>query len=198
MEYVEGQDLGHYTRPGHLLPLRETLDIVAGVADTLEYAHSKGVVHGDIKPANIIRIKKTSDVKLTDFGIARVMPSSKLKRGVEPGFPFYMSPEQLSGKKTDGRSDVFSVGVLLFEMLTGQKPFKGDDISDLMLSIARDRHPSAKALNPTVPRIVERIIDRSLEKDIESRYQTAGLMAEQLRKVVAKIDEVVAQKRAGF
>lgn len=198
MEYVEGEDLGHYTRPGHLLPLRETLAIVAGVADTLEYAHSKGVVHGDIKPANIIRIKKTSDVKLTDFGIARVMPFSKHKRGMGPGFPCYMSPEQLSGKKTDGRSDVFSVGVLLFEMLTGQKPFKGDDISALMLSIARDRHLSAKALDPTVPRIVERIIDKSLEKDIESRYQRAGLMAEQLRKVVAKIDEVLAQKRAGF
>ena len=198
MEYMEGEDLGYYTRPGHLLPLRETLDIVAGVADTLEYAHSKGVVHGDIKPANIIRIKKTNDVKLTDFGIARVMPSSRHKKGMGLGFPYYMSPEQLSGKKTDGRSDVFSVGVLLFEMLTGQKPFKGDDISALMLSIARDRHPSAKALNPIVPHIIERIIDKSLEKDIESRYQRAGLMAEQLRKVVAKIDEIMAQKRAGF
>ena len=198
MEYIEGEDLGYYTRPGHLLPLRETLDIVAGVADTLEYAHSKGVVHGDIKPGNIIRIKKTNDVKLTDFGIARVLPSSKNKRGMGSVFPYYTSPEQLSGKKTDGRSDIFSVGVLLFEMLTGQKPFKGDDISALMLSIARDRHPSAKALNSTVPHIIERIIDRSLEKDIAGRYQRAGLMAEQLRKVVAKIDEVLAQKRSGF
>jgi serine/threonine-protein kinase len=198
MEYVEGQNLGHYTRPGRLLPLRETLSIVAGVADTLEYAHSKGVVHGDLKPANVIRIEKTRDVKLTDFGIARVMPSSKHKSGMGPGFPYYMSPEQLSGKRSDGRSDVFSVGVLLFEMLTGQKPFKGDDISALMLSIARDKHPSAKALNPRVPRIVERILDRSLEKDMERRYQRAGLMAGQLRKVVGKIDEVMAQKKAGF
>jgi len=198
MEYVEGRDLGYYTRPGNLLPLREVLDIVAGVAETLEYAHSKGVMHGDIKPGNIIRAKKTRDVKLMDFGIARSLPSSRRKRGMGPGFPDYMSPEQLSGKKTDGRSDVFSVGVLLFEMLTGQKPFKGDDISALMLSIARDRHPSARAFNATVPRIVERIIDRSIEKDIESRYPKAGLMAAQLRKVVAKIDEVMVQKRAGF
>jgi serine/threonine-protein kinase len=133
-----------------------------------------------------------------DFGIARILPSSKHNRGTRPGFPYYTSPEQLSGKKTDGRSDVFSVGVLLFEMLTGQKPFKGDDISDLMLSIARDRHPSAKAINPKVPRIVEKIIDRSLEKDIESRYQRADLMAEQLRKVIAKMDEVLAQRTDRF
>ena len=198
MEYVEGRDLGYYTRPGTLLPLREVLDIVAGVAETLEYAHSKGVMHGDIKPEKIIWSEKTRHVKLMDFGTARSLPSSRHKRGMGPGLPDYMSPEQLSGKKTDGRSDVFSVGVLLFEMLTGQKPFKGDDISALMLSIARDRHPSARALNAKVPHIVERIIDRSLEKDIESRYPKAGLMAAQLRKVVAKIDEVLAQKRAGF
>jgi CHASE2 domain-containing sensor protein/predicted Ser/Thr protein kinase len=194
MEYVEGTDLGHYTRPGHLLPLRGTLDIVARVADTLDYAHSKGVVHGDIKPANIIRVKETRDVKLTDFGIARIMPASKHKRGMESGFPYYMSPEQLSGKKVGGCSDVFSVGVLLFEMLTGQKPFMGEDISDLMLKIARDKHPSAKDLNPNVPRIVERILDRALEKDLEKRFQRAGQMASELKRVVARIDEILAQK----
>jgi len=198
MEYVEGRDLRYYTRPGNLLPLREVLDIVGGVAETLEYAHSKGVMHGDIKPGNIIRSEKTGVVKLMDFGIARSLPSARYKSGVGLEFPDYMSPEQLSGKKTDGRSDVFSVGVLLFEMLTGQKPFKGDDISALMLRIARDQHPSARAFNAAVPRIVERIIDRSLEKDIERRYPKAGLMAAQLRKVVAKIDEVLAQKKAGF
>ncbi|UCF82392.1 MAG: serine/threonine protein kinase, partial [Desulfobacteraceae bacterium] len=194
MEYVEGADLRHYTKPGHLLPLRETLDIVARVADTLDYAHSKGVVHGDIKPANIIWIKKSRDVKLTDFGIARIMHPKKHKRGMESGLPYYMSPEQLSGKKVDGRSDVFSVGVLLFEMLTGQKPFIGEDISDLMLKIARDKHPSAKDLNTNVPRIVERILDRALEKDLDKRFQSAGQMASQLKRVVARIDEILAQR----
>jgi serine/threonine-protein kinase len=194
MEYIEGTDLGHYTKPGHLLPLRETLDIVARVADTLDYAHSQGVVHGDIKPANIIRIKETREVKLTDFGIAQIIPAPKHKRSIESGFPYYMSPEQLSGKKVGGRSDVFSVGVLLFEMLTGQKPFIGEDISDLMLKIARDKHPSAKGLNPNVPRIVESIVDRSLEKDSEKRFQRAGQMASELKRVVVRIDEILARK----
>ena len=194
MEYIEGTDLRHYIRPGHLLPLRETLDIVACVAETLDYVHRKGIIHGNIEPANVMWTKETGDVKIIGFGITRVMPSSMYKKHTGPDFPYYVSPEQLSGKKTDGRSDVFSAGVLLFEMVTGHKPFTGEDISDLMLSIARGKHPSAKALRQKVPRVVEKIIDRALEKELNKRYQRAGQMAEHLRKVIGKIDEILAQR----
>jgi CHASE2 domain-containing sensor protein len=194
MEYLEGTDLRCYTNADHLLPLRETLEIVAQVVDALNYAHDKGIVHGDIKPTNIIRIKDTKRVKVTDFGIGQLAPFPINKKGIERGLPYYMSPEQLSGKKVDGRSDVFSVGTVFFELLTGQKPFEAEDITDLMLKIAKEKHPSVKALNPSVPRIVERIADRALEKDLNKRYQSAGQMAGQLKGVVARIDAILAQK----
>jgi serine/threonine-protein kinase len=196
MEYLEGEDLERYTKPDDLFPVRDTLDIIARVADALDYAHSKNVVHRDIKPANIIRVKETDEIKVTDFGIARIMSSSRTKAGIVLGTPSYMSPEQVSGKKVDGRSDIFSLGLVLFEMLTGQKPFTGEDVTSLMFNIVKERHPSARAINPKTPRVVEKIIDKALEKDLEKRYQRAGEMATHLKKVVAKIDEIVARRRS--
>jgi CHASE2 domain-containing sensor protein/tRNA A-37 threonylcarbamoyl transferase component Bud32 len=196
MEYLDGEALGRYTKKEHLLPLRDTLEIISRVADALEYAHRKNVVHRDIKPANVVRIKDTHQVKVTDFGIARIVTSSKTKTGVVLGTPYYMSPEQVSGKKVDGRSDIFSLGVMLFEMLTGQKPFTGEDVTSLMFKIARERHPSPRTLNPRTPRVVEWIIDRALEKDLENRYQSAGQMASHLKKLVARIDAYLARKQS--
>jgi serine/threonine-protein kinase len=197
MEYLQGEDLESYTEPKNLLPLRETLSVVAQVAEALDYAHAKGIVHRDIKPANIMRLRETKDVKVTDFGIARITSSSKTKTGVVLGTPSYMSPEQVAGKRVDGRSDIFSLGVVLFEMLTGRKPFEGEDMTSLMYQIARERHLSVTAVNPKVPAVVEKIIDKALEKDAEKRYQKAGQMAEHLRMVIAKIDELRAKKTAG-
>ncbi len=194
MEYLEGEDLERFTKKGSLLPLRDTLFLVAHVADALDYAHSKSIVHRDIKPANIMRLKENKDIKVTDFGIARITTSSKTKTGVVLGTPSYMSPEQVAAKKVDGRSDIFSLGVVLFEMLTGQKPFEADDLTSLMYKIAREKHPSPRSLNPKIPQIVEKIIDKAIEKEPEKRYQKAGQMAEHLRKVIAKIDEVKAKK----
>ncbi|MBW1679853.1 MAG: CHASE2 domain-containing protein [Deltaproteobacteria bacterium] len=196
MEYLDGEDLEKYTHPDNLLPMRETLSIVAKVAEALDYAHGKDIVHRDIKPANIMRLKENNEIKVTDFGIARITSSSKTKTGVVLGTPSYMSPEQVSGKKVDGRSDIFSLGVVLFEMLTGQKPFRGEDITTLMYHIAKERHPSIRSVNPKVPPVVEKIIDKALEKDLDHRYQRAGQMARHLNMVIAKIDEIRARKKA--
>ena len=194
MEFLKGNDLEEYTKKGSLLPVRVTLAIVAQVADALDYAHSKGIVHRDIKPANIMRLTENQEIKVTDFGIARIASSSKTKTGVILGTPSYMSPEQVAGKKVDGRSDIFSLGVVLFEMLAGEKPFAGDDMTALMYQIAKEKHPSVRSINPQVPQIVEKIIDKALEKDVEKRYQKAGQMADHLNKVVAKIDEIQEKK----
>ena len=194
MEYLEGEDLEGFAKQGAIMPVRESLFTVYQVAQALDFAHAKGIVHRDIKPANIMRMKDTDEVKVTDFGIARITSSSKTKTGIILGTPSYMSPEQVAGQKVDGRSDIFSLGVVLFELLTGQKPFSGDDMASLMYKISREGHPSARSINPRVPQVVEKIIDRALAKEKEKRYQRAGHMAEHLRQVVARIDEVMAKK----
>ena len=181
-EYLEGNGLDLYTKKGHLFPIRETLSIIGRVADALGYAHTKNVVHQDIKPANIIWVKGTNEVKVTDFGIVQT--------------PSYMSPEQVSGKKVDGRSDIFSLGIVLFEMLTGEKPFTGEDVTSLMLRIGKGKHPSPRNINPKIPGIIEKIIDKALEKDLDRRYQRADQMSIHLKKVVARIDEIMAKKTA--
>lgn len=196
MEYLEGEDLEEHTKKETLLPLRETLAIVAQAAEALDYAHAKGIVHRDIKPANIVQLKETRDIKVTDFGIARITASSKTKTGVILGTPAYMSPEQIGAKKVDGRSDIFSLGVVLFEMLTGEKPFKGEDMTSLMYQIVREQHTSPRAINPKIPVVVEKIINKALEKNVEKRYQKAGHMAEHLRKVITKIDEITAKQKS--
>jgi serine/threonine-protein kinase len=195
MEFLKGWDLEEYTKKENLFSLRDTLSIVAQVADALDYAHAKGIVHRDIKPANIMQVEETKEVKVTDFGIARITSSSKTKTGVIMGTPSYMSPEQIAGKKVDGRSDIFSLGVVLFELLSGEKPYAGDDMTSLMYQIAKEQHPSVRTINPNVPQVVEQIINRAMEKDPEERYQKAGLMSEHLKKVVARIDEVQAKKK---
>ncbi len=194
MEFLKGYDLEGYAKGENLFPVRETLSIVAQVADALDYAHSKGIVHRDIKPANIMRVEETGEIKVTDFGIARITSSSKTKTGVILGTPSYMSPEQVAGKKVDGRSDIFSLGVVLFELLSGSKPFDGEDMTSLMYKIAKEKHPSVKSRNPKIPAVIDKIIDKALEKEAEKRYQKAGQMAEHLKMIIQKIDEARAKK----
>ncbi|MCJ7593480.1 MAG: serine/threonine protein kinase, partial [Desulfobacterales bacterium] len=194
MEFLDGKDLEEYTKKGNLLPMRETLSVVSHVAEALDYAHTKGIVHRDIKPANIVRLSETGEIKVTDFGIARISTSSKTRTGIVLGTPYYMSPEQIAGKRVDGRSDIFSLGVVLFEMLTGRRPFEGEDMTSLMYQIAKEPYGSPRDLNPGIPQVVEKIIDRTLQKDMENRYQRAGQVAVHLKKVIAKIDEIQAKK----
>ncbi len=197
MEYLDGTDLTRFTHKDKLFPIRDVLHNVAKVAEALDYAHRKNVVHRDIKPANIMMLEETKEIKVTDFGIARITSSSKTKTGVVLGTPSYMSPEQVSGKKLDGRSDIFSLGVVLFEMVSAKKPFEAEDMTSLMYQIAKEKHRSVREINPRIPPIVEKIIDKALSKDLSQRYQTAGIMAANLKKVVERIDQLKREKAAG-
>ena len=173
MELLSGTDLSPFTKPGKLMPPVAALKICGKVAEALHYAHAHGVVHRDIKPANIMLLKDKT-VKVTDFGIARVTASSKTKTGVVLGTPSYMSPEQLSGKHVDGRSDLFSLGAMLYELLTGVRPFRGDSMATLMFQIANEPHPDIREHRPELPEEVARLIDRMLAKKAEDRVATGG------------------------
>jgi len=158
------------------------------IADGLDYAHKQGIVHRDIKPANIMLLKDKK-VKITDFGIARITAASQTKTGIVKGTPYYMSPEQISGKKVDGRSDIFSLGVMTFQLLTGTVPFKGNSPAALMHKILNDPHPDPKSINPKIPKALVSIINKALAKDPAKRYQTAGEMAAHLKILKKKMDE---------
>ncbi len=181
MEFLKGKDLVPYTKAGNLMPVAKVMDIVARVADALSYAHQNSVVHRDIKPANIMYEPDSDAVKVTDFGIARITDSSKTKTGMVLGTPSYMSPEQLAGKKIDGRSDLFSLGVMLFQMASGKLPFEGDSMAQLMFKIANEPPPPIREINPQVPECLAAVIDKALFKDNTQRYQTGAEMAADLR-----------------
>lgn len=182
MEFLKGHDLGRYTKKDNLLPLATVLDIIKRAAEALEYAHNQNVVHRDIKPANIMYEPESGNVKITDFGIARITDSSKTKTGVVLGTPSYMSPEQLAGKKVDGRSDLFSLGVMLFQLCSGQLPFRAESMASLMYKIANDPHPSILDINDKLPPALELIVARALEKNADDRFQRAGEMAQEIAK----------------
>lgn len=194
MEYLEGQDLEDFTKKGQLLPMRKVIDYVADIAEGLDYAHQKGIIHRDIKPANIMLLK-TGVIKITDFGIARISATSQTMTGVIKGTPHYMSPEQFSGKKVDGRSDIFSLGTLMYRMLTGKLPFQGDNPASLMHSILNEPHPDPRTINPKIIKPLVLILNKALEKDREKRYRRAGMMAANLRELGKKIDAVMMKKQ---
>ncbi|MFC4160913.1 CHASE2 domain-containing serine/threonine-protein kinase [Chitinimonas lacunae] len=185
MEFLKGKDLAPYTKAGQLLPVKEVAQIVAQVAEALDYAHRQQVVHRDIKPANIMYELDTKTVKVTDFGIARITDSSKTKTGMVLGTPSYMSPEQLSGKKIDGRSDLFSLGVTLYQMTVGALPFQGDSMAELMFRIANDPYRNPRDLNPTLPAGLIPVIDRALKKNADERFQSGNEFAAALRQCFA-------------
>ena len=142
------------------------------MADALDYAHAHNVVHRDIKPANIMFDSGTDAVKVTDFGIARITDSSKTRTGLVLGTPSFMSPEQLVGKKVDGRSDLYSLGITLFQLLTGTLPLRGASMTELMHKIASVEAPDVRQLRPELSAAVARVVALSLQKRPEARYQT--------------------------
>lgn len=186
MEYLNGEDLTVHTQIKNLLALRRSLDIVAKCADALAYAHDHGVVHRDIKPANVMYEEDTGKLKITDFGIARITDSSRTKTGMVLGTPSYMSPEQLAGKRVDGRSDLFSLGVMLFQLITGKLPFRAESMATLMYKIANEAHPPIKNLRPDVPDCVDTIINKALQKDRSKRYQTGAEIAKDIRNCMSE------------
>ena len=181
MEFLKGKDLTPYTKPDNLLPLDRVLSIIARVADALGYAHRNNVVHRDVKPANIMCDLEADSVKVTDFGIARITDSSKTKTGMVLGTPSYMSPEQLAGKKIEGRSDLFSLGVTLYQLSCGKLPFQGDSMAQLMFKIANEAPVDIQTLNSGLPPGVIEVIERSLAKEPDKRFQTGEEMAQAIR-----------------
>jgi len=181
MELLDGEDFTKYTAKDKLLPVDVVLESIAVVADALDYAHAQGIVHRDIKPANIMRLKDGT-IRVADFGIARITASSKTATGTVMGTPSYMSPEQVSGKKVDGRSDLFSLTVALFELLTGEKPFKGGEgIGTLLFQIANDPHPDILAARPGLPAGLKAVIDKGLAKNPDQRFARGSELAAALR-----------------
>jgi serine/threonine-protein kinase len=193
MELLEGEDLEHFCEKNSLLPLRKVLDIIAETADALDYAYTQGVIHRDIKPGNIMLLKN-GHIKVTDFGIAKAVSSSQTRTGIILGTPNYMSPEQINGMEIDGRSDIFSLGIVFFQLLTGQLPFGGKTLTELFYQITQAKHPSPRQINPKVIRPCEQLIDKALAKDPDQRFQRASNFAKYLKIIGKKIDEARAKK----
>ena len=197
MELLEGRELRAVLSEARL-PLARALEIAAAVAEGLAFAHARGVVHRDIKPGNIM-VLDDGRVKIMDFGIARVRASDvKTQAGMMMGSPKYMSPEQILGEPADHRSDVFSLGVVLYEMIAGAPPFAGDDIPQLMYQVCNARVSLPSRLNPEVPEVLDMIVGKALEKAPDARYQDAGELAADLRRcaqALARAEEPAAAPR---
>ena len=187
MEYLKGRHLSDYAKSNNLLEPRKTLEIISRTAEALGFAHKQQVVHRDIKPANLMYDPSTDILKITDFGIARLSGAGSTRTGIVLGTPSFMSPEQLEGRTVTGHSDLFSLGVSLFQLLTGQLPFTADSMTGLMQQIAEAPHPPLRAFRPDLPACVESVIDRALAKNPEARYDSGAQMAAALDDCRARI-----------
>ncbi|MDD5611680.1 MAG: serine/threonine-protein kinase, partial [Gallionella sp.] len=187
MEYLRGEDLTAYAEAGNLLPLATLMELIARVADALDYAHRQNVVHRDIKPANIMYDAATNMLKVTDFGLARITDANKTRTGVIYGTPSYMSPEQLAGKKIDGQSDLFSLGVTLYQLACGKLPFEGDSLAQLMYRIAYNPPPDILDFRSDLPPCLVAVINKALSKRHEDRYANGEEMADALRRCAASL-----------
>jgi serine/threonine-protein kinase len=177
MEYLKGRHLSDFATSNTLLEPRTVLDLIGRTAQALGFAHKQQVVHRDIKPANIMYDPNADVLKITDFGIARLTGTGTTRTGIVLGTPSFMSPEQLEGRTVTGHSDLFSLGVSLFQLLTGQLPFAADSMTGLMQQIAEAPHPPLRAFRPDLPACVESIVDRALAKNPEARFESGGQMA---------------------
>ena len=192
MELIDGVDLGQHTQSSRLLPVPVVLRAIARVADALAYAHTRGVTHRDIKPENIMLDLPREGVKVMDFGVARLADASRTRTGVILGTPTYMSPEQLSGQHVDGRTDLYSLGVTLFQLLTGRLPCQADSLGALMRAIARETPPNVRELRPELPAALGDVVALALQKHPATRYSTGEQMAEDLRAVLKMLPDAGA------
>ncbi|PIS47080.1 MAG: serine/threonine protein kinase [Elusimicrobia bacterium CG08_land_8_20_14_0_20_51_18] len=184
MELLKGEDLKKYTRKENILPREKALLYTYQSALALDYAHKNGVVHRDIKPANIMLLEDGS-LRVTDFGIARIQESSKTATGTVMGTPYYMSPEQIQGKKVDGRADLFSLGVTMYELLTCERPWKGgESVATLFYQITSEPYPDPREYDKSLSEPIIRIIDKALKKNPDERYQNGAEMAEDIKAVM--------------
>ena len=185
MEYVKGHDLLRHTLPGRLLPVPVVLATLARVAQALAYAHTQGVIHRDVKPANVMIDPDSGTVKVTDFGIARITDACRTRTGLVLGTPSFMSPEQMAGRRVDGRTDLYSLGVMLFQLLTGALPHRSESMAELMHQIANDTAPDLRSLRPELPEALANVAALALEKRPEVRYADGHQMAADLLAVMS-------------
>ena len=186
MELLRGKHLSDYTAADRLLPVSTTLDLLARAATALDYAHRNNIVHRDIKPSNIMYDSDSDSLKLTDFGIARLMDVSRTRTGIVLGTPSFMSPEQLEGKNVSGHSDIFALGVSLYQLLTGHLPFRGTSMTELMFVIANEPHKPITGIRQDLPNRVDAILDKALAKNPANRFATGAEMAHALREVATQ------------
>ncbi len=184
MEYIEGETLEKYPKPDRLLPLGRVKEVLAQAAAALDYAHQNRIIHRDIKPANLMLLKGGA-LKVTDFGLAKNPSANLTQAGVLLGTPSYMSPEQIQGHELTGRSDLFSLGVVLYELLTGVRPFDGDSISTIIYRVLYEDPRPPAVHNPALPPEINAILDKALAKEVDRRYPTCAEMAFDLNRSLA-------------
>ena len=196
MELLEGSELRVLMAHGTPIETARAVEIAAQVAEGLAYAHQHGVVHRDVKPANIM-ILRSGPAKITDFGIARMRQAEvRTQTGIVLGSPRYMSPEQVAGKRAEPRSDIFSLGVILYEMLAGKPAFTGEDVTAVMFQILNVMPPPPSSVNPGVPAVLDFVVAKALAKTAEDRYQVAGEFARDLRDSAKQIAATAASAPA--
>jgi eukaryotic-like serine/threonine-protein kinase len=187
MEYIDGPMLKKFCSPDNLLPLERVLKVIFRVCKGLEYAHDNGVIHRDIKPSNIL-LNSSGHVKITDFSIAYIKKGeSTLLKGLF-GSPSYMSPEQVKEDIITEKSDLFSLGVVFYELLSGKKPFEGENEYSIMYKIVNEKHPGIHDLRPELPKSLDRILDKALAKDLSERYQNSMEFAYDIRLLMQEIE----------
>lgn len=198
MELLEGRELRDWIASGQPMPIKLAVSVAAQVADGLAYAHERGIIHRDIKPANIM-VLADGTAKITDFGIARMRTSDvKTQTGMLLGSPKYMSPEQVIGQRIDHRADIFSLGVTLYETLTGQAPFNGSSLESLMYQTVHVPATPPTRLRPDLPQILDLILAKALEKKPEDRYQDARELAADLRECEKHYGTTVSATTTGL
>ena len=186
-EHIHGaRTLSQYCRPGSLLPIDQVVSIMYKCAKALHYAHSRGVIHRDVKPSNIL-LTQEGDVRLVDFGIALVADSDVSRLEGVAGSPAYMSPEQVQGLELDARSDLYSLGAVMYEMLCGQRPFRAGALGKLLRQVVQQAPESLRGLRAEIPEELERVVFKALEKDANDRYRTGNEFAAELTRVHQKL-----------
>jgi eukaryotic-like serine/threonine-protein kinase len=196
MELVEGASLSELLEKTPQMPLRDVVLIGVQLARALDYAHARGIVHRDIKPGNIMLLRADNAVKVADFGIAHMDggDDERTQVGSVMGTPQYMSPEQTRGEKVDGRSDLFSAGIVLYQMLAGKRPFKGDSLVAIATHIATAEPAPLNQARPDIPPSLRRVVDRCLAKQPAQRYQTGKELADALVKELVALDEAAREQ----
>jgi serine/threonine-protein kinase len=183
MELLRGRHLVEHTTATRLLPPAIAIEIVARLADALHYAHQNSVVHRDVKPANVMFDAPSGELKLTDFGIARLTDAGRTRTGIVLGTPSFMSPEQLQGRPVTGSSDLFSLAVTLYQLLTAQLPFRADSMPLLMMRIAQEPHPRLLTVRPDLNSALDDFFHRALAKEPANRHPSGAAFAQALRDI---------------